>query len=267
MTMNQYPKPASITIPVDLTMEWPRNMNPVVTQPNFAKNIAIEDSGAHFTSDNVEDALNELFISVGDGKTVIASAITDMGQTASGSDTFAQLAAKIRDISTGAKIKSVQSGSIYLSGSSNRTVVATINEVNLNKSLLFFTAKTYEDYGGSTGQYLAGYFSSNNQITFTRAVVGTGVDLDISYYVVEFLEGMVVQSGLTTMNSSEKLININTVDLSKSWIIATSSRPYSISAPGYNLVKATLLSATQVTLNIHNPSAECITAWFVVTIN
>lgn len=46
-------------------------------------------------------AVNELFTDVSNGKGVIASAIADMGQLATGSDTFAQLAAKIRDISKG----------------------------------------------------------------------------------------------------------------------------------------------------------------------
>ena len=138
MNMNQYPKPASITIPVDLTMKWPANMNSVVTQPhfakniaiedsgahftsdnvedaltelfqlvtqpNFAKNIAIEDSGAHFTSDNVEDALNELFQSVSDGKNQLETAITGKGGTVSKDGsvaTFDELDDGIRSIPVG----------------------------------------------------------------------------------------------------------------------------------------------------------------------
>ena len=47
------------------------------------------------------EAINELFTNVSDGKTLIATAITDMGQSASGSDTFATLANSIRAIETG----------------------------------------------------------------------------------------------------------------------------------------------------------------------
>jgi len=54
------------------------------------------------SKNNTVAAINELFQNVSDGKTKVASAITDMGQTASGSDTFEQLTAKIRDISKNA---------------------------------------------------------------------------------------------------------------------------------------------------------------------
>ncbi len=64
-----------------------------------ASMIGIHDSGGNFISGNVEGALSELFQSVSNRKTEIATAITDMGQSASGSDTFTQLTIKIRDIS------------------------------------------------------------------------------------------------------------------------------------------------------------------------
>lgn len=60
--------------------------------------VALEDTGTHFTATNVEGAMAELFTSVSDGKTTIATAITDQGGTASGSDTFAELATAIGDL-------------------------------------------------------------------------------------------------------------------------------------------------------------------------
>jgi len=48
---------------------------------------------------SVVTAINELFTLASNGKAAIAAAITGMGQAAAGTDTFAQLAAKIRDIS------------------------------------------------------------------------------------------------------------------------------------------------------------------------
>ncbi|MBQ6459127.1 MAG: WD40 repeat domain-containing protein [Exiguobacterium sp.] len=48
---------------------------------------------------NLVNAVNELFTDVGNGKTQIATAITDKGVTASGSDTFPQLASKIDQLS------------------------------------------------------------------------------------------------------------------------------------------------------------------------
>lgn len=51
---------------------------------------------------NVVAAINELFQSASNGKSTVAAAITGMGQAASGSDTYAQLASKISAISTDA---------------------------------------------------------------------------------------------------------------------------------------------------------------------
>jgi len=75
--------------------------NENATGAHKAKNIAIEDAGGHFTATDVEGALNELFTSVSNGKSLIATAITDKGIPASGSDTFSQLANKIEQIEVG----------------------------------------------------------------------------------------------------------------------------------------------------------------------
>ena len=55
----------------------------------------------HFTATDAEGVFEELFTSVSSGKTSIAAAITDKGVSASGSDTFTQLAGKIDSITTG----------------------------------------------------------------------------------------------------------------------------------------------------------------------
>lgn len=77
-------------------------------------------SGTLVTSEktNLVTAINELFTNVSDGKNTIASAITDKGVTASGSDTFATMATKIRNITTGVR---------YASGSTTgATIAATL---------------------------------------------------------------------------------------------------------------------------------------------
>ena len=84
---------------------------------HLAKNIGIEDTVGNFTATDVEGALNELFTSVSDGKTLIATAITDKGIPASGSDTFSQLANKIEQIETevgGYKVGDILNPSKYL---------------------------------------------------------------------------------------------------------------------------------------------------------
>lgn len=66
-----------------------------------AADIDITDSGGHFTATDVEGALSELFTSVSNGKTDIAASITGKGGTASGDDTFAELADAIDALPSG----------------------------------------------------------------------------------------------------------------------------------------------------------------------
>jgi hypothetical protein len=68
-----------------------------------ADKVSIADSSNLFSATDVEGALKELFTNVSNGKTSIATSITDKGVSASGGDTFATLASKIRQISTGKK--------------------------------------------------------------------------------------------------------------------------------------------------------------------
>lgn len=72
---------------------------------------------------SIVGAINELFTNAGNGKDYIAAAITGMGQSASGSDTFERLAAKIRDISkdANAAIGDVLSGKTFYQGGSKKT--------------------------------------------------------------------------------------------------------------------------------------------------
>lgn len=64
-----------------------------------ASGVTIVDTGNYFTSTNVEGALAELFQFVSNGKTLIASAITDMGIATSNIDSFKVMANNIRMIS------------------------------------------------------------------------------------------------------------------------------------------------------------------------
>lgn len=71
------------------------------TNAHLAKNIGLEDVEGNFQSTELEGALSELFTNVSNGKNTIATAITDKGVSASGSDAFEVLASKIGQISTG----------------------------------------------------------------------------------------------------------------------------------------------------------------------
>jgi len=73
--------------------------------------IGLNDSGNKFTATNVEGAMLELFTLANDGKTVVASAITAKGVSASSADTFPTLATKIGQITT----QSVLTGTLVAS--------------------------------------------------------------------------------------------------------------------------------------------------------
>jgi len=66
-----------------------------------AADVSITDTAENFTATDVEGALAELFTSVSSGKTDIAASITGKGGTASGSDTFAELADAIDALPSG----------------------------------------------------------------------------------------------------------------------------------------------------------------------
>ena len=81
--------------------------NGTITLPNYptvvstANGITIADTAGNFTATNVEGALAELFQFVSNGKSLIASAITDMGIATSNTDSFEVMANNIRMISGG----------------------------------------------------------------------------------------------------------------------------------------------------------------------
>lgn len=66
-----------------------------------ANQIALADTGNNFVATELEGAMAELFQNVSSGKNSIATAITDKGVVASGSETFSALATKIGQISSG----------------------------------------------------------------------------------------------------------------------------------------------------------------------
>ena len=66
-----------------------------------ASGVSIQDTANNFTATNVEGALVELFQFVSNGKTLIASAITDMGVATSNTDTFQTMSNNIRQIISG----------------------------------------------------------------------------------------------------------------------------------------------------------------------
>ena len=104
--LNDGKQVASVDLPVG-TGEIPGNtvlyeedsesMDDVIT----AENITIKDTNNNFTSTHVEGALNELFQSASNGKTLIANAITGKGVKTNTTDSFQTMATNIKNISSG----------------------------------------------------------------------------------------------------------------------------------------------------------------------
>ena len=63
-----------------------------------ASGVSIQDTAGNFTSTNVEDALAELFQFVSNGKSILASAITDMGVITLATASFEEMANNIRQL-------------------------------------------------------------------------------------------------------------------------------------------------------------------------
>ena len=66
-----------------------------------ASQTSYDNSTTGSTATTVQGVVDELFTSVSNGKTLIASAITDKGQSTSASDTFSTMATNISRIQTG----------------------------------------------------------------------------------------------------------------------------------------------------------------------
>lgn len=75
--------------------------NIVIPTGYAASAITYDNTVTGMTADDVQEAIDEVFTSVSNGKELIADAITDKGVTTSATDTFAQMASNIEDIPTG----------------------------------------------------------------------------------------------------------------------------------------------------------------------
>lgn len=63
-----------------------------------ASQTSYDNSNTHSSATTVQGVIDELFTSVSNGKTSLASAITDKGQSTSPTDSFSTMATKISNI-------------------------------------------------------------------------------------------------------------------------------------------------------------------------
>ncbi|TNJ65174.1 hypothetical protein FE784_16385 [Paenibacillus hemerocallicola] len=122
------------------------------------------------SSKSVVGAINELFTSASNGKSAVAVAITGMGQSASGSDTYAQLASKIAAISTNANatVGQVLAGRTFYSSGLKTGTMPDRGATNLTPS------------GTGTVAIPAGYHNGSGvvaQVSVPAANVLTGTNI------------------------------------------------------------------------------------------
>lgn len=155
--------------------------------------IGINDSANQFTATNVEGALSELFTSVSNGKTQVANAITAKGQTASGNDTFAQLATAISAINTGKKWASGTVTSVNTN--------TTISGLPFTPSYVFFYS-THRTNTSESQKALFGLLTKDALLTLVASnsttkttYYGYTVRVDTSTNTVSYLGSSNISSG------------------------------------------------------------------------
>lgn len=130
------------------------------------------------TADNVQGAIDQLFTSVSNGKSQIASAITDMGVSTSANDSFAQMATNIGNIETGydtsqvtATANTVRSGYKFVN-SSGQLITGTIP----SKGAQTYTPKTVSQTIAK-GQYLSGNQTIQGDENLKASNIKSGVSI------------------------------------------------------------------------------------------
>ena len=200
-----------------------------------ASNIPIQDTANNFTATNVEEALAELFQFVSNGKTLIASAITDMGIATSNTDSFEVMANNIRMISGG-------SGEITTHTITNNLTNCTTN--NNNESVL------------SNSSYSA-IITANSGYTNLSITVIMG-EIDITSNVVREniinipnVTGNISITARATQSSTEVVID-------ESLEILTSFNYINMTEGGYKVlyVKLSKQPTSNVVVNISSSSSN-----------
>lgn len=142
-----------------------------------AADIAYDTSTSGMTADNVQGAIDELFTSVSDGKSLIASAITDKGVPTAEDATFQQMADNIGQISGGGDTSDATATSFdilapktaYTAAGKVEGVIPTL----LGQTIMPGT----EDKALAGGQYLGGTQVIKGDANLTPGNIKSGVTL------------------------------------------------------------------------------------------
>lgn len=137
-----------------------------------------DNTSSVITADNVQGAIDQLFTSVSNGKSQIASAITGMGVSTSANDSFAQMATNIGNIETGydtsqvtATANTVRSGYKFVN-SSGQLITGTIP----SKGAQTYTPRTVSQTIAK-GQYLSGNQTIQGDGNLIASNIKSGVSI------------------------------------------------------------------------------------------
>lgn len=122
-----------------------------------ALSIEYDNKTSNMTATNVQSAIDELFTDVSEGKTLIATAVTDKGVETAATDSFSTMADKIGQITTETPIETVDIIFESLSGISGCTVI--IEYENAPMSVWVVQKNNYKVIKNSIITINAGSFS------------------------------------------------------------------------------------------------------------
>lgn len=118
----------------------------------------------------IVESINELFTNVSDGKGLIATAITDIGVSADGSETFLSLASKISKID----VKKTASGTTTSGNVSNQMTTLTVNGLTFKPKIIFLRSFMSN---GTTMQAITIYFPE--MLSGTKFFLDDGIMMDL----------------------------------------------------------------------------------------
>ena len=155
----------------------------------------------------------------------------------------------------------VQKGTATIAGGSSSTT-ATITAVDPTKAFLVFSVRGSGDRPADT--FVSGRLASATTVVFDR-FDPTGT-MSIEWSVVEFISGVTVQRGTTTMSSTTVNVPISAVDLGRSFPITTIHNDGS-NATADDFVRAELTGTTNLQLSSNDSGFNPTVEWQVVTYN
>ena len=251
-----------------------------------ASNIPIQDTANNFTATNVEEALAELFQFVSNGKTLIASAITDMGIATSNTDSFEVMANNIRMISgssgeitthtitnnltnctTNNNNESVLSNSSYSaiitanSGYTNLSITVTMGEIDITSNVVRGNIINIPNVTGNISITARATQSS------TEVVIDESLEILTSFNYINMTEGgyKVLYVKLSKQPTSNVVVNISSsspnLSLSKSSLTFTNTNWYT--SQSINIISSsdtnTIDETYQLTLSSSGLSDKIVT--------